>query len=249
MSSTVHDIPLVNFLALAIPAIAVLAVLFFWNLNLGKSIYALGRMLAQLLAIGYVLAYIFAAQSAILVLLVLTFMLVAATWISLNPLKKPGRPLYIAAFIAIFVAGGVVLIAVTKGVLEISPWYDPRQMIPLAGMIFSSAMTAISLCSERLTGELKRGVSYEQARTTAFNASLIPTLNSLFAVGLVSLPGMMTGQILSGVAPAIAAKYQIVVMVMLFSSVGLSAIIFLFLSKKQFLAMRFASEMPVPVKN
>lgn len=236
-SSTVHDIPLINFLALAGPALVVLAVLFYWNLNLGKSIYALARMLGQLLAIGYVLAFIFEAQSALWVLLVLTFMMLAATWISLNPLKGPTRPLYVAAFFAILVAGCVTLFAVTRGVLEITPWYAPRQMIPLAGMIFSSAMTAISLSSERLVSELKRGLAYQQARTIAFNASLIPTLNSLFAVGLVSLPGMMTGQILSGVTPLIAAKYQIVVMIMLFSSVGLSAVIFLFLSKKHFLAL------------
>jgi len=237
MSGTVHDIPLLNFLALGVPAAAVLVVLFYWNLNLGKTVYALARMLAQLLAIGYVLAYIFEVQSALLVLLVLTFMLGAATWISLNPLKSPGRPLYVAAFIAIFVAGGLVLTAVTQGVLQITPWYDPRQMIPLAGMIFSSAMTAISLCAERLSGELERRVPYKQARASAFNTSLIPTINSLFAVGLVSLPGMMTGQILSGVAPPIAAKYQIVVMIMLFSSVGLASIIFLFLSKKHFMAL------------
>jgi putative ABC transport system permease protein len=74
----------------------------------------------------------------------------------------------------------------------------------------------------------------ENIRSVAFNASLIPTLNSLFAVGLVSLPGMMTGQILSGVAPAIAVKYQIVVMVMIFSSAGLSTAIFLYLSRKHF---------------
>jgi len=246
MSGTVHDIPLINFLALAVPAAAVLAVLFYWNLNLGKSVYALARMLAQLLAIGYVLAYIFAAQSAVLVLLVLTFMLGAATWISLNPLKRPGRPLYVAAFIAIFVAGGLVLIAVTQGVLQINPWYDPRQMIPLAGMIFSSAMTAISLCAERISGELERGVPYQQARASAFNTSLIPIINSLFAVGLVSLPGMMTGQILSGVAPPIAAKYQIVVMIMLFSSVGLASIIFLFLSKKHFVALYPAADAADP---
>lgn len=68
---------------------------------------------------------------------------------------------------------------------------------------------------------------YDQARRIALNAALIPITNSLFAVGLVSLPGMMTGQILSGVSPLIAARYQIMVMCMIFGAAGISAAIFL----------------------
>ncbi|MHA2032017.1 MAG: ABC transporter permease, partial [Candidatus Kariarchaeaceae archaeon] len=76
---------------------------------------------------------------------------------------------------------------------------------------------------------------YEEARNIALKASLIPITNSLFAVGLVSIPGMMTGQILSGVSPLIAARYQIMVMCMVFGAAGISSAIFLAAIKSNFL--------------
>ena len=93
-------------------------------------------------------------------------------------------------------------------------------------------MNTISLTVERLTAELGRGVEFDKARSISLNAALIPIINSLFAVGLVSLPGMMTGQILSGVSPFIAARYQIMVMCMLFIAAGFSAVLFLVTSKR-----------------
>ena len=96
-------------------------------------------------------------------------------------------------------------------------------MVPIAGMIFANAMNTVSLAAERFESECNRGLSYLPARNMAMDAALIPQINALLAVGLVSLPGMMTGQILSGVEPLIAVKYQIVVMCMIFSSAGLSA--------------------------
>ena len=72
-------------------------------------------------------------------------------------------------------------------------------MIPLAGMIFAATMNSVSLAADRLHAELGRGIDYIHARNLACQAALIPIINSLLAVGLVSLPGMMAGQILSGV--------------------------------------------------
>jgi putative ABC transport system permease protein len=112
-------------------------------------------------------------------------------------------------------------------VIGVEPWFSPRYVVPLAGMIFAGAMNAVSLAAERVQAELGRGEAYEIARNTAFKASIIPILNSLFAVGLVSLPGMMTGQILSGVSPLVAVQYQIVVMSMLFGTAGVSSAIYL----------------------
>jgi putative ABC transport system permease protein len=106
-------------------------------------------------------------------------------------------------------------------------------MIPLAGMIFASSMNGVSLAAERLAAEMERGVSYLKSRGIALRAALIPITNSLFAVGLVSLPGMMTGQILSGISPLIAVRYQIMVMCMIFSAVGFSTAFFLILVKPQ----------------
>ena len=94
-------------------------------------------------------------------------------------------------------------------------------------------MNAVSLAGERLFSELEHKIDYLDARNTAFQASMIPIINSLLAVGLVSLPGMMTGQILAGTEPVIAARYQIIVMCMIFSSAGISAALFLHLIRNQ----------------
>ena len=85
--------------------------------------------------------------------------------------------------------------------------------------------------AERLHAESERGLSYAKARNTALQAALIPVINTLFAVGLVSLPGMMTGQILSGVSPLVAVNYQVVVMCMIFGASGISAATYLVLIK------------------
>ena len=118
---------------------------------------------------------------------------------------------------------------ITQGVLRLEPWFEPRYLIPLGGMIFANAMNAVSIAAERFSAERAGGAEYLSARQAALRAALIPLINSLFAVGIVSLPGMMTGQILSGVDPLVAARYQIMVMGMVFGSGGLSAACFLVL--------------------
>ena len=109
----------------------------------------------------------------------------------------------------------------------------PRYTVPIAGMIFASSMNGISLAAERLQAEMDRNIDYVSAREISLRAALIPITNSLFAVGLVSLPGMMTGQILSGISPLIAVRYQIMVMCMIFSAVGLSSYLFLVLVRSK----------------
>ena len=88
-------------------------------------------------------------------------------------------------------------------------------------------MNAVSLAAERFQSETARDEALHDARHKAFGTAMIPITNMLFAVGLVSLPGMMTGQILSGVSPLIAAKYQIIVMAMFFGTGGIAAAIYL----------------------
>jgi putative ABC transport system permease protein len=215
-------------LALALlPVLAVLVVLHRWRLGVATSIHALVRMLVQLLLIGYVLVFLFETEQALVVLAVLLVMVLASSWIALRSLERPVAELLPRAALSIGVGGGLVLATVVLGVLDLEPWYQARYTIPLAGMIFANAMNSVSLAGERLEAELRRGVVYGQARAVALRAALIPITNSLFAVGLVSLPGMMTGQILSGVSPFVAARYQIMVMCMLFGGAGLSASLFL----------------------
>jgi putative ABC transport system permease protein len=189
-------------------------------------------MIIQLILIGYVLRYIFATDSPYLVILILSVMLVAASIIALRPMQKKSKNLYRYTFISIFVGGVFTLIMVVFGVLDLTPWYEPRFLIPLAGMIFANAMNAVSIAAERFESEKERGSSYLLARATSYKAALIPLINAFFAVGLVSLPGMMTGQILSGVDPLIAVRYQMMVMLMILGSAGISVAIYLWFLKK-----------------
>lgn len=234
MSHTIQDISLLNVGIGFVPMLFVLGFLFKWHMNYGNAIYAIVRMLTQLLIIGYLLVFIFNTRSPWIVLGILLVMLVASGWIALGVVKQNQLKLLRNALIGILTGGGITLLVVTQGVLTLDPWYEPRYVIPLAGMIFANSMNTVSLAAERMTSETVRGVEYGVARNAAFQASLIPVINSLFAVGLVSLPGMMTGQILSGVSPLVAVRYQIVVMCMIFSSAGISSALFLILGKKHF---------------
>lgn len=220
-------------LALAfIPVVVVLVLMWHWGQGYVRGLQAIARMVLQLTLIGYVLIYIFQTDSGLLIAGVLTVMLLATSWIALNTVDLPRAPLFVASLVSVTFGGGTTLLLVTQGVLRLDPWYQPSYMIPLAGMIFAASMTNISLALERLYAELKNGVAFEQARSTAFRTSMIPVVNSCFAVGLISLPGMMTGQILSGVSPLIAARYQIMVMCMIFAAAGLSTVCFLVMIRR-----------------
>lgn len=218
-----------------LPALVVVAILFRWTREGPGSVYGLSRMLGQLLIIGYFLTFIFQSNSAVVVLAVLVVMVTVASWISLRTMedlagKKPA--VYFAALPAITLGGGISLLLISQLVLELKPFYSAQYLIPLAGMAFANAMNSVSIAGERYQAETSNGFDHSQARAVAIKAAMIPITNSLFAVGLVSFPGMMTGQILAGVDPLIAARYQIMVMCMLFSSAGLSAAIFLQLMER-----------------
>jgi len=98
-------------------------------------------------------------------------------------------------------------------------------------MIFANAMNTVSIAAERFESEFTQNNNYIKARAISYKAAFIPTINALFAVGLVSLPGMMTGQILSSIDPLIAVHYQIMVMLMILGSSGISVAIYLYLLK------------------
>ena len=220
-------------LALSFIPVAIVVVLMWrWGQGYGRSLQAIARMLIQLTLIGYVLVYIFQTDSGLVISGVLTVMLVAASWIALNTVDIPKAPLFTASLVSVLIGGGSTLALITQGVLQLDPWYLPSYIIPLAGMIFAASMTNISLALERLYAELQNGIPFEQARDIAFRTSMIPVINSFFAVGLISLPGMMTGQILSGVSPLIAVRYQIMVMCMIFGAAGLSTVCFLVMVRK-----------------
>ena len=222
-----ETIPLINLALAALPAGVVIAVLFRWGGEARTALYGMARMFIQLLLVGYILNGIFSTPECWPVILVLCCMIGMASWISLRTMKERRKELLLSSLGAITLGGGVVLALIVYGVLRIEPWYAPRHIIPLAGMIFTGAMNSVSLAGERYFSEVERGEELMSAAKSALRTALITNTNVLFAVGLVSLPGMMTGQILSGVSPLIAARYQIMVMLMLYGASGLSALLFL----------------------
>ena len=154
-------------------------------------------------------------------------MISVASMITLRNITYKNLDTYKRIFLSIFVGGSLNLFLVLYFVLELDSFDNPRYIIPIAGMLYANCMNAVSLVAERF--EKEREIhDYETARANSFKASLIPQINSFLAVGLVSLPGMMTGQILSGVDPIIAVRYQIMVMFMVLGSSGISTIIYLF---------------------
>ncbi|MEP5566301.1 MAG: ABC transporter permease [Halioglobus sp.] len=240
METQVITLSLAQLALTFIPVIITLMILIRWSYGVGNALYALARMAIQLMAIGYVLAWIFQANNGLLILLVLSIMLCAASWIAVGTVTEHRRQVLQAAFLSLLLGGGLTLLLITQVALQIDPWYLPQYLVPLAGMVFANAMTAVSLAAERLYSELGHGAAWEEARIKAYHAAMIPVINSLLAVGLVSLPGMMTGQILSGVSPLIASRYQIMVMCMIFASAGISSAVFLSLCKAKVMAGQLA---------
>ena len=234
MDSSVEIIPLANLAIAFIPVLIVIALLYKWSLEAGTAFYSMARMLVQLIIVGYLLVFIFESHSAWITLLVITIMISVSSWIALRTIVDLRKKLFWHVLFSSLIGGGSVLLLTVWLVLELDPIYKPQYTIPLAGMVFANSMNTISLALERLGSELNNKVEYIQARNTAFHASLIPMVNTMFAVGIVSLPGMMTGQVLSGISPLIAVRYQILVMCMIFAACALSTALLLIVSRPQF---------------
>ena len=224
-------IPLANLMLGFIPVIILIGIMYFWGLKISNSIYANFRMLIQLLIIGYVLTFIFETDEPIIITLVVLFMILMSAWIAMRPLKESGIYPFIVIFLSLALSGLAVLFLISQFIVDLPRWFEPSFVVPIAGMIFANSMNTVSLAGERFFIEKDRGEDYEGSRKIALETALIPQINALFAVGLVSLPGMMTGQILSGIEPLMAARYQIMVMCMIFSTAGLSAVTYMSFKK------------------
>jgi putative ABC transport system permease protein len=185
---------------------------------------------ANLLLVGYVLAIVFTVKNLGLILGILLLMLAVATIVARNRIDKKIPRLLLVVGSSILVSTALTLTYTYLFVLKPANWYEPRYLIPLTGMVLGNAMNAAALAGERLVNAIKSdrteiethlslGATPLQAitryRQEAIRASFIPTLNLMMVVGIVSLPGMITGQILGGVDPLNAAAYQIVIIFML----------------------------------
>jgi len=186
-------------------------------------IWATFRMFVQLIIIGYALTAIFGLNHPFWVFIVVLFMSVGAGWIAARSIKRFAKPV-LPIIVTVLLSGVINLIWMLFVVLQPAPWFEPSVVIPITGMVMASSMNSVSLCAERYWSEIQdSGHNVKDSETAAMRAAMIPQINALFAVGLVSLPGMMTGQILSGVSPLIAVRYQIVIMAMLLSTAALGS--------------------------
>jgi putative ABC transport system permease protein len=194
------------------------------------------RTIIQLTIIGYVLDYIFASQQLIFILLMLLIMISVA---ALNAAKR-GKEIPGALWIVLAGIGISELVTLTMLIaLKIIP-ASAQYIIPLSGMIIGNSMVAAGVTLNRLSSEFKLrqgevelalalGAPPKQAALpviqAAVKAGMIPTIDSMKTVGLVQLPGMMTGQILAGADPVQAVKYQILVMFMISGATSIASLI------------------------
>lgn len=197
------------------------------NLGLeGQLAIAAGRTILQLLAAGYILAFVFTLNAGG-VLVALGVMISIAAIVSQNRIAKKLKRLFPWIWGSLFLSTALTLSYIIVLIIQPPAWYDPQYLIPLAGMIIGNAMDGATLAGERLVSTIRNspteiethlslGATPEQAvssyRKEAIRASLIPMLNRMMVVGMVSLPGMLTGQVLGGSDPFDAALYQIVIL-------------------------------------
>lgn len=191
---------------------------------------ATGRMVIQLMFVGYVLAFVFALQNGIAVLMVLMVMVMIATMTTRNRISKKMPGLLPLVFSSILFCSAITLIYTNLFIIQPEIWYEPQYLIPLGGIVLGNAMNGAAIAGERLVSSinssrveiethLSLGATPQEAiagyRKEAIRAGLIPTLNQMMVAGVVTLPGIITGQMLSGIDPLNAASYQILIMLML----------------------------------
>jgi putative ABC transport system permease protein len=206
------------------------------------------RTFIQLFALGYILIFIFKLDNAAVVLAVFGFMIFFAAWEIRSRIKEKQVTFFWPLFISMVISYVIVAYMVTAVVVSVKPWWKPQYFIPLGGMVIGNSMNAIAIALERLLGELRKrrqeveamlclGANYKEASKdilrTAMRAGMIPSINSMMAVGIVFIPGMMTGQILAGADPIQAVRYQIVVMVMLVGSTAIGSLLVVYLVRKR----------------
>ena len=217
MNSSVMNLPLQN---LAMAYVFVLLLLLLSKARgIGREkliLLATTRMTVQLTVMGFVLMFVFRHPSWWLTLLMLAVMLSFAIY---NAAKR------------------------------VKPWFHPQYCIPISGMIIGNAMTGIALGANKLCSGMREkrvmienslmlGATPEAATreivNDAFDSAILPTMNNMLTMGIVSLPGMMTGQILSGTFPLTAIKYQIGIMLAVLGCTALTVILFVTLGYKTF---------------
>ncbi len=201
------------------------------------------RMTLQLVLVGYLLVYIFNYPNPFITIGIILLMEVFAVYTIFKKFKKQlSKGLQKVIAVSMSVGTLSCLVYFLLVVVRISPWYDPQYFIPIAGMLVGNSMTGISLgVKSLLEGMTVRRAAVEEALilgatpqdasrsiiNSTFDAAILPTINSMVGMGIVFLPGMMTGQILSGTDPTTAISYQIAIMLGILGAVALTVFIML----------------------
>ncbi|NLK49373.1 MAG: ABC transporter permease [Candidatus Cloacimonetes bacterium] len=212
----------------------------FWHLKLKLTkqlLISFGRMIAQLALIGIWLQILLDKNNIWLTLGWLLIMITNAVIILRNRMKSHKRILAPIFFIALAAASLIVMPWVLFVVIRPNPLFSADVVIPIYGMVLGNTMNSCALAMERFEGKLSDnwkayytlislGASDWEAALPAFrqamHISLLPRLLSIAAMGIVSLPGMMSGQILGGASALVAIKYQVMIMAAIFSSVTIA---------------------------
>jgi putative ABC transport system permease protein len=206
------------------------------------------RTFVQLFLLGYVLTFIFDLENAAWVLAVFAFMIFFAAWEIRSRVKEKQIGFFWPLFVSMAVSYMIVAYMVTAVLVSVEPWWKPQYFIPLGGMVIGNSMNAIAIALERLLGELRKrrleveamlclGADYKEASQdilrNAMRAGMIPSINAMMGVGVVFIPGMMTGQVLAGADPVQAVRYQIIVMTMLVGSTAIGSLLVVYLVRKR----------------
>ena len=207
------------------------------------------RAVVQLVAVGYVLNYIFGLKNPLFTTLLLLFMILNASYNA----GKRGKDIKnsISISFAAITAGTLLtlLILVASGAIK----YEPYQVIPVGGMVISNAMVALGLCFKYMVNDFKSKreevetklslgadilTSSKEIIRSSIRTGMVPTIDSAKTLGIVTLPGMMTGLILAGTSPVLAVRYQIMVTFMLLSTTSISSFIACYLAYRSFFNSR-----------
>ncbi len=235
---------------LALAYLLLLVILFLThkeNLRLTKDILlSFGRMSLQLFVAGFVLLYIFRINSILLTSAIYLFMIFFATRIVISRTGVKIRRLFVYLFLSILISSLSVLLFIFFGIIHLND-LNARYVIPLAGMVIGNAMNSTTISIERFFSRVSEakeqiemllclGANEHEAlsfiRRGAFRSALLPSLSSASGMGIVFLPGMMTGQILSGANPIEAVNYQIMIVIAISTTVALSNYLVLRLTEK-----------------
>ncbi|WP_018860881.1 MULTISPECIES: iron export ABC transporter permease subunit FetB [unclassified Thioalkalivibrio] len=233
ISLSPFDLTLAALLVVALAGVTVWA-----RMGLGRSLLIAGaRTVIQLLLVGLILQTLFDhAQLGWVALMAVIMLAVAGYEVMARQQRRfAGLWGYGIGTVTMFISAFAVTVLALTTMVGPTPWWEPQYAIPLLGMLLGNTMTGIALGLDRLTqtvwrerrtieGRLAMGASWSEAVTTmrreAARSGLMPTINAMAAAGIVSLPGMMTGQILAGAPPVEAVKYQILIMFLITAGTG-----------------------------